>query len=203
MGRRMNKYQILYHSNMVSQLWVYFCNSGEKTMLLLQILILPSVIYCLICVCMLSSVWLFVTPWTVDHQSPLPMDFPGKNIGEFLFPTPEYFPVPGIKLGSSVTSAAVGEFFYHCTTWEAPIYWLTCVSAKLLQSCMTLWDPKECSHQAVLCMGFSRQEYWSAWPCPFPGDIPNPGIEPCLFCFLHWKTGFLLLMQPGKPNILA
>ena len=27
-------------------------------------------------------------------------------------------------------------------------------------------------------MGFSRQEYWSGQPFPFPGDLPNPGIEP-------------------------
>ena len=26
-------------------------------------------------------------------------------------------------------------------------------------------------------MGFSRQEYWSGWPCPPPWDLPNPGIE--------------------------
>ena len=27
-------------------------------------------------------------------------------------------------------------------------------------------------------MGFSRQEYWSGLPCPPPGDLPNPGMEP-------------------------
>jgi len=27
-------------------------------------------------------------------------------------------------------------------------------------------------------MGFSRQEYWSGWPCPSPEDFPNPGTEP-------------------------
>ena len=32
--------------------------------------------------------------------------------------------------------------------------------------------------QASLSMGFSRQEYWSGLPCPFPGDFPEPGIEP-------------------------
>ena len=39
----------------------------------------------------------------------------------------------------------------------------------------TLWtvDP-----QAPLSMGFFRQEYWSGLPCPHPGDLPNPGIEP-------------------------
>ena len=26
--------------------------------------------------------------------------------------------------------------------------------------------------------GFSRQEHWSGLPCPPPGDLPNPGIEP-------------------------
>ena len=27
-------------------------------------------------------------------------------------------------------------------------------------------------------MGFSRPEYWSGLPCPPPGDLPDPGIEP-------------------------
>ena len=26
-------------------------------------------------------------------------------------------------------------------------------------------------------MGFSRQEYWSGFPFPSLGDLPNPGIE--------------------------
>ena len=25
---------------------------------------------------------------------------------------------------------------------------------------------------------FSSQEYWSGFPFPSPGDLPNPGIEP-------------------------
>ena len=33
------------------------------------------------CACMLSHVWLFVTPWTVAHQLLCPWDFSGKNIG--------------------------------------------------------------------------------------------------------------------------
>ena len=39
-------------------------------------------------------------------------------------------------------------------------------------------DPTDCSPQAPLSMEFSRQEYWSELPCPSPGDLPNPGIEP-------------------------
>ena len=33
-------------------------------------------------------------------------------------------------------------------------------------------------HQAPLSVGFSRQEYWGGLPCPPPGDLPRPGIEP-------------------------
>ena len=32
--------------------------------------------------------------------------------------------------------------------------------------------------QAPLSMGFSRQEYWSGLPFPFPEDLPDPGIKP-------------------------
>ena len=37
--------------------------------------------------------------------------------------------------------------------------------------------------QAPLPMGFSRQEYWSGLPCPPPGNLPIPGIEPTSLIF--------------------
>ena len=45
------------------------------------------------------------------------------------------------------------------------------------ESCLTLWDPMDCS-QAPLSMGFSRYEYCSGLPCPPPGNLPDPEIEP-------------------------
>ena len=33
-------------------------------------------------------------------------------------------------------------------------------------------------YQAPPSVGFSRQECWSGLPFPFPGDLPDPGIEP-------------------------
>ena len=38
--------------------------------------------------------------------------------------------------------------------------------------------PWTVAHQAPLSVRFSRQEYWSGLPCPPPGDLPNPGMEP-------------------------
>jgi len=50
--------------------------------------------------------------------------------------------------------------------------------------------PWTIAHQAPLSIGVSRQEYWSGLPCPFPGYLPNPGIEtaslmsPALACMV-------------------
>ena len=38
--------------------------------------------------------------------------------------------------------------------------------------------PWTAARQAPLSMGFSRQEYWSGFPCLPPGDLPNPGVKP-------------------------
>ena len=38
--------------------------------------------------------------------------------------------------------------------------------------------PWTVTHQAPLSMGFSKQEHPSGLPCPSPGNLPNPGIEP-------------------------
>ena len=46
------------------------------------------------------------------------------------------------------------------------------------QSLLTLCNPQTIAHQAPLSMGFPRQEYWSGLPCPSPGDLHDPGIEP-------------------------
>ena len=41
---------------------------------------------------------------------------------------------------------------------------------------LTPATPPTVAHQAPLSLGFSRQDQWSGWPCPPPGDLPHPGI---------------------------
>ena len=67
---------------------------------------------------------------------------------------------------------------------------IVCVHAKLLQSCLTvsLWTV---ACQAPLSMGFSRQEYWSGFPCPPPGDLPDPGIQPTSLLSPALAVGFI------------
>ena len=50
------------------------------------------------------------------------------------------------------------------------------------------------THQAPLCIGFSRQEYWNGLPFPPPGDLPDPRTEhvsPAL------AGGFFITEPPG------
>ena len=46
--------------------------------------------------------------------------------------------------------------------------------------------PWSVAHQALLSVGFCRQEYWSRLLFPSPGDLPNPGIG--RWILYHWAT---------------
>ena len=48
-------------------------------------------------------------------------------------------------------------------------------SLSRVQLFATLWTVV---YQAPPSTEFSRQEYWTGLPFPFPGDFPDPGIEP-------------------------
>ena len=66
-------------------------------------------------------------------------------------------------------------------------------SRSVVSDSATLWTVAQ---QAPLPMGFSRQEYWSGLPFPFPGDLPNPGIEPRSPAL---QADALTSEPPGKP----
>ena len=64
--------------------------------------------------------------------------------------------------------------------------------------------PWTIAHQAPFSMGFPRQEYWSGFPFPSPGDLPNPGIKLTSPAFdkqilYHWATR----EAPWELNLLV
>ena len=65
-----------------------------------------------VCVCVLSCVRLFVTPWTVACQTPLSVEFSRQEYwSELPFPSPGDLPDLGIKPTSLVPPALAGRFF--------------------------------------------------------------------------------------------
>ena len=59
--------------------------------------------------------------------------------------------------------------------------------------------PWTVAHQAPLSMGFSGQEHWSGLPCPPPGDLPSPGVEPASLVSSALAGRFFTPAPPGKP----
>ena len=90
--------------------------------------------------------------------------------------------------------------YMYRSLYQISIY--ASMHAKLLHSCPTpckplnVTQPLNVTHQAPLCMGYTRQEERSGFPCPPPGALPKPRIEPVSlvspalagrfgFCFYH------------------
>ena len=70
------------------------------------------------------------------------------------------------------------------------------VKYKTLSHVQLFETPWTVACQASLSMAFSRQEYWSELPLPFPGDLPNPGIQPGSPV---WQEDSLPVEPSGKP----
>jgi len=67
-------------------------------------------------------------------------------------------------------------------------------------SCVQLFATQwTVAHQALLSMGFPRQEYWSGLPFPSPGDLPDPEIKPGSQAL---SGGFFITEPPGKPLLI-
>ena len=66
-----------------------------------------------------------------------------------------------------------------------------------VQLCATLWTV---ARQAPLSVGFSRQD-WVGCHVLLQGIFPTQGSNSHLLRLLHWQSGSLLLMPPGKPYI--
>ena len=67
------------------------------------------------------------------------------------------------------------------------------------QSCLIFEIPWTVIHKAPLCMGFSRQEYWSGLPFPLPGDLPHARIKPSV----PTTAGRVFIIESPGKQILA
>ena len=85
------------------------------------------------------------------------------------------------------------------------------MKALVAQSCLTLADPWTIACQALLSMGFSRQEYWNVLPLPTPGESSQPRNWTWVSCIAGrfstvWTTRYgsepLIWRWKQKTNVL-
>ena len=91
----------------------------------------------------------------------------------------------------------------HITHAHTYIYIYILINIKqkeneVTQSCLFLCKPMDYTLQAPLSMGFSRQKYWNVLLFPYPGDLPDPVINPGSPAL---QADSLLSKEPGKPKI--
>ena len=73
-------------------------------------------------------------------------------------------------------------------------------TAGSLPSCPTrpLCSPMDCSPPGSAVRGTLQQEYWSVWPFPSPGDLPDPGIKPVSLMSPALASGFCITSAPWE-----
>ena len=83
------------------------------------------------------------------------------------------------------------------------------VHTKLLESSSLFAIVCTVACKVPLSMGFSRQEYWSGWPCPPPGRLPDRGTEPAspalavgFFITNTTRLSFIPLFKQHRMEVL-
>ena len=72
----------------------------------------------------------------------------------------------------------------------AIVHTLVAAVVVLLSHVQLFATPWTAARQALLSVGFSRQEYWSGLLFPPPEDPSDPGVEPESLTLLHWAGVF-------------
>ena len=114
-----------------------------------------------VCLHSLTCVKLLATPWTIAHQAPLSMKFPGKKPGVGC-----HFLLQGLFLTQGV-SCIGRQILYYCSTCEAPILLLH-HGAEDVYMCgvmiKTYYLPSTMANNEDLRTQGLETEYYSALP---------------------------------------
>ena len=127
------------------------------------------------CVCVSHSVVSdSVIPWTVARQAPLSVEFSRQEYwSELPFPSPGALPNPGIKPGSPTLQA-------DSLPSEPPRK--LSITAKSLQSCPTLCDPRDHSLPGSSVHGISQARILEWVAIPFFRGSSRPRDWTCISC---------------------
>ena len=82
-----------------------------------------------------------------------------------------------------------------CTKFEFNLRYA--VSYLVAQSCMTLWDPMDCSPPGSSVTGILQARILEWFAIPPPGDLPNPEFKPR---FPSLQADSLMCEPPGKTK---
>ena len=138
-----------------------------------------------------ESIFPFPFPWSLwktDSYSIISLQSPS------LFRTSQWLSANNIcsarTLLTSVLTSSLGPFSLSLV--------IMCVCLAI-QLCLTLWDPMDCSLPGSPIYGILQARILEWSPCPPPGNLPNPGVEPRSPTL---QVDSLLSEPPGKSLVI-
>ena len=104
------------------------------------------------------------------------------------------------KLAYDPLIPLLGIYLKKAKTWIQKVTYTPVFMCMLSPSVVSnsLWSHGLQPARLLCPWGFSRQESWSGLPCPPPGDLPNPGLEPRSPTL---QVDPLQSEPPGKPSV--
>ena len=124
------------------------------------------------CVCVLSHVWLFVTPWTAACQALLSVECSRQEYWSGLpYPTPGNLPNPGIQPRSLASPALAGGFF--TTKGKELVLKITSVFEDLSNTSIASFSSVQFSGSVVSDSLWPHESQHPRPPCP----APTPGVH--------------------------
>ena len=139
------------------------------------------------CHLLVSKILVAQRPPTLKNLSP----------GFITLPARLTCPVKALYSRQSCSCLSYRAGKHHLLSVNPP--WTPCYCCLVANLHLTLFaTPWTVSCQAPLSLGFFRQEYWSRLPFPYPGDLPDSGIEPGSPAL---QADALPSEPPGKPEL--
>ena len=129
-----------------------------------------------------------ISNWRVYLEENLSYRVPGRK-KQLLLAPPLHNGLRPLKkngivgIGKGISKSAHQRALLPNPWFCQPLWRELYMCACMLNHFATLWTV---AHQAPLCMGFSRQEYWSGLPCP---SLENHGIWSHHFRQIDGETG--------------
>ena len=133
---------------------------------------------------------LFTTIYTVNCEG---FEIPFISVRKFL-----YFPSL-LKFFKNYERVLVFvRSFFSCIYWDYDVICLLFSINMHVSSCLTLWDPMDCSPPGSSVHGILQASIQVGCHFLLKGIFPIQGWNPRPLHFMHWQSGSLPLAPPGK-----
>ena len=141
--------------------------------------------------CLFTCLFIYTKDWTQD----LVLHFYYRAFAMFMRQVGTWH-LPYLLWVISQPMIIISAVCRGCYIWSP--HYVVCLWACTLSHVWFFMTPWMVAHEAPLSMAFSRQEYWSGFPFPPSGDLPDPQFKLVSLVSSALAGRFFTSVSPGK-----